>query len=104
MKLNGETRLLMRQGMLYQPELTKMSKQDIGDMTSVLFLPGDVTQLKSTIRRIILDLSEIGYKSSQGKQILEYENIEKIAKVVTTAVALEKLSSKERKVEPADSG
>ena len=73
-------------------------------MTSVLFLPGDVTQLKSTIRRIILDLSEIGYKGKQGKPMVEYETIEKIAKVVTTAVALEKLSSKEKKVQPADTG
>ena len=60
MKLSQETRLLVRKGILYRPELAKISNQDVSDMRSVLFLPGDLTQLKSTIRRILVDLSRSG--------------------------------------------
>ena len=60
MKLSQETRLLVRKGILYRPELAKISTQDVSDMSSVLFLPSDLTQLKSTIRRILIDLSRSG--------------------------------------------
>ena len=59
-------------------------------MINLLFLPGDLTQLKSTIRRIMQDLQSVGYQSSQS--ISQYELIDRIAKIVTTAVALKKIN------------
>lgn len=53
-------------------------------MSSVLFLPSDLTQLKSTIRRILVDLSRSGRIHGDSS----FETVDKIAKVVTTAVAL----------------
>ena len=81
--------MLVRKGILYRPDLAKVSSQDINDMSSVLFLPSDLTQLKSTIRRILVDLGRTGNINGDAG----FETVDKIAKVVTTSVALDKLSS-----------
>ena len=77
--------------MLYEPSMAKSLEAEIQNMTQLLFLPGDITQLKSTIRRILVDLTEVGYRRDQP--ILKYETIETISKIVTRAIALQKLAS-----------
>ena len=64
---------------------------DIDNMTKVLFLPGDLTQLKSTIRRILLELNLVGYRREQP--IVRYDTVDTITKIVTTAIALERIGS-----------
>ena len=88
LKLKGYTRQMVRKGILYQPQMAEKSEAELENMQNELFSPGDLTQLKSTIRRITLDLHEVGYRA-EGP-VLKYDTIDTIAKIVTKAATLEK--------------
>ena len=59
MSLTGESRLVIRKGLLYQPKLAELHRGEVETVVHNLFQPHDITYIKSVLRRIFLEMASL---------------------------------------------
>ena len=57
MNVSGESRLIVRKGLLFQPKLAMIPRAEMESVVNNLFQPHDITHIKSIFRRILLDMA-----------------------------------------------